>query len=147
MLLFLQSLDSNTDEAYSLFIKKSVGLEKLKRWQVGMYKPMFAFCMSNPNRKPQKPPPKPKRPNPRPIRLPLPPEVILRINKYMSSPSCIKYACLPVSTRDWDDYEKRLVIYKKYKFFCYEHHLRPILFPTDWASNMCQIFLEIVPYM
>jgi hypothetical protein len=82
----------------------------------------------------------------KPIRIPFPPEVILRINKYMSSPSSL-IQDIPVSTRDWKEYEERLVIYKKYKFFCYERNLRPILFPTEWDSSMYQHFLEVVHYV
>ena len=65
----------------------------------------------------------------------------------MSSPTSSLVKHVPVSTRDWDDYEERLVLYKKYKFFCYAHNHRPILFPSHWRLIDCQIFLEVVPYM
>ncbi len=106
---------------------------------------MFAFCMS------KRPTPKRPKPTPKRIRLPLPPEVILRINKYMSSPTSRLIQHLPLCTRDctrdWNDYDERVLLYKKYKFFCYDRNCRPILFPTHWKSTDCQIFLEVVPYM
>ena len=85
---------------------------------------------------------------PQPIKLPLPKEVILRINKYMSSPSsCIKYACLPVSTRDWSDYDRCLHLYKQYKFCCYLHHITPMMIMTTWTSSEYELFLYVYPYM
>jgi len=84
------------------------------------------------------------------IKLPLPHEVILRINKYMSSPtsSLINCNCLPVSTRDWDDYDRCLHLHQQYKYFCYLHKFPTMLMMLNWTSTDYELyFIYVYPSM
>ncbi len=82
------------------------------------------------------------------IKLPLPKEVILRINKYMSSPTSrlIRLIQHVVSTRDWDDYDRCLRLHQQYKFSCYLHQLTPMMRVTTWSSSDYELFLNVYPY-
>jgi hypothetical protein len=84
---------------------------------------------------------------PQPIKLPLPKEVILRINKYMSSPTSFLVKHVPVSTRDWSDYDRCLHLHKQYKIYCYLHHITPMEFMSTWTSSDYELFLYVYPYM
>lgn len=81
----------------------------------------------------------------RPIKLHLPAEVVLRINKYMASPS--SFINVQVSTKDWDDYDKCLHLHKKYKLLCYIKKKEPIMFMEDWNSEVYELFLHVYPHM
>ena len=69
------------------------------------------------------------------IKIPLPKEVILRINKYMSSPTSFIVKDVPVSTRDWHDYDRCLQLHKQYKLFCYIKNFPPMIVMLNWTSS------------
>ncbi len=84
----------------------------------------------------------------RAIRLPLPPEVILRINKYMSSPTSTLVKDVPVSTRDWVDYDRCLHLHQQHKYFCYLHKFPTMTVMLNWTSNDYELyFIYVYPSM
>lgn len=82
------------------------------------------------------------------MKISLPEELTCHINKFMSTPSsdAISKACIPVSTRDWDDYEKCLLLLKSYKLHCYSQNIRPIVLPKNWNAIDYELFLFVLPY-
>ena len=82
------------------------------------------------------------------IQLPLPHEVILRINKYLSSPTSFLVKHVPVSTRDWNDYDRCLHLHQQYKFFCYVHKIPTMMIMLNWTSNDYELhFIYMYPSM
>ena len=83
------------------------------------------------------------------MKISLPSEVTYQINKFMSTPSshAISQVCIPVSTRDWDDYEKCLQFLKCYKLQCYAQNVKPIIPPKNWNAVDYELFLFVLPYI
>jgi hypothetical protein len=84
----------------------------------------------------------------KPIQLHLPSEVVIQINKFMSSPSSvIKYFCVPVSNLDWDDYDRCLQVHKRYKLLCYIKKTEPMPLVVNWTSEDYELFLHVYSYI
>ena len=82
------------------------------------------------------------------IQLPLPHDVILRINKYMSSSTSFLVKDVPVSTRDWHDYDRCLHLHQQYKYFCYVHKFPTMMVMLNWTSDDYELhFIYMYPSM
>ena len=79
-------------------------------------------------------------------KLSLPEDVLFRINKFLSSPSRFKEH-IPVSTRNWYDYDTCLHVHTKYKLLCYINNTQPMMFMVEWSSYEYELFLYVYQHI